>query len=223
MTRINPWDNIFAGDFDAAFRIASENFKADGDDFNLRAKALIHLHGSRYQEALHDFKTLEMRERGIGRLSDDTFLYIGLCYYALDFIADARENFAYPVLCPGDFKWTIDISVPPAILFFFALKTRDLKLLAKARRRMEKRPTHIGLFLTDRITEKEFEKGLITPELEIRQKCRSEFYKAVRCLRDNQQGQYLHHLRNSRAINGRYLEYEYYLSKVELEKFGIEE
>ncbi len=221
MTKTNPWDKIFTGDFDSAFKIADENYKAGQSDFDLRARAKINLHERKYQEALDDFRTLKEKEKNTNRVSDDTYLYIGLCYYALDFLADSKEYFEFPIKHAKEFKYTTDISLAPAMLLFFALKTEDTKLLAKAEKDLVRRKTPIAEYLTDRISEKEFIKEFVDVELKERRECRFEFYKGLKYLRGKDEEKYVDHLRNSRKIKGKYLEYEYYLSKIELEKLKV--
>jgi hypothetical protein len=222
MTKNNPWDKIFVGDFNSAFELADENYRMGQSNFDLRARALILLHQRKYQEAIDDFETLKEKEKKDNRISDDTYLYIGLCYYALDQMSDSRHYFEYPIKHHKEFKYTTDISLAPAILFFFSLKTYDTQLLAKAEKDLLKRKTPIAEYLTDRISEKEFEKEFIDAALKERQECRFEFYKGLKYLRDKDEESYFNHLQNCRKIKGKYLEYEYYLSKIELEKLKIE-
>ena len=91
MTKHNPWDKIFVGDFYSAFDLADVNHRTGQSNFDLRARGLILLHQRKYQEAMDDFKTLMEKEKKDNRVSDDTYLYIGLCYYALDLISDSRH------------------------------------------------------------------------------------------------------------------------------------
>jgi hypothetical protein len=222
MTKNNPWDKIFVGDFDSAFDLADENYRTGQSNFDLRARALILLHQRKYQEAIDDFETLKEKEKKDSRISDDTYLYIGLCYYALELISDSKHYFEYPIKHQKEFKYTTDISLAAAILLFFSLKIHDTQLLARAEKDLLKRKTPIAEYLTDRISEMEFEKEFVDVDLKERRECRFEFYKGLKYLRDNDEEKYFDHLRNCRRIKGKYLEYEYYLSKIELEKLKIE-
>jgi hypothetical protein len=218
MTKHNPWDKIFVGDFDSAFDLADENYRTGQSNFDLRARALILLHQRKYQEAIDDFKILMEKEKKDNRVSDDTYLYIGLCYYALDLISDSRNYFEYPIKHHKEFKYTTDISLAPAILLFFSLKTNDTQLLVRAEKDLLKRKTPIAEYLTDRISEREFKKEFVDVDLKERRECRFEFYKGLKYLRGKEELKYFDHLRNCKKIKGKYLEYEYYLSKIELEK-----
>ncbi len=221
MTKGNPWDRIFEDDFDSAFDLADENYRAGQSSFDLRSRAMILLHLGKYQASLDDFEALREKEKNDNGVSDDTYLFIGLCYYALDRMSDSKHYLEYPVKYPAKFKYTTDISLPPAVLLFFSLKTNDAKLQVKAERDLLKRKTPIAEYLTDRISEDDFKGQFVHPALKIRCECRFEFYKGLKYLRDKDEQKYFDHLRNSREIKGMYLEYEYYLSKVELEKLGI--
>lgn len=218
----NPWDKIFVGDFDSAFDLADENYRTGQSNFDLRTRALILLHQRKYQESLEDFKTLKEKEKRDNRTSDDTYLYIGLCYYALGLISDSKYYFEYPIKHHKEFKYTTDVSLAPAVLFFFSLKTGDTQLLARAEKDLLKRKTPIAEYLTGRISEKEFKKEFVNVDLKERTECRFEFYKGLGYLKGKDEEKYFDHLRNCKKIKGKYLEYEYYLSKIELEKLKIE-
>jgi hypothetical protein len=222
MTKNNPWDKIFVGDFDSAFDLADENYRTGQSNFDLRARALILVHQRKYHEAIDDLLTLKENEKKDNRISDDTYLYIGLCYYALDLMSDSRHYFEYPIKNQKEFKYTTDISLAPAILLFFSLKTSDTPLIAKAKKDLLKRKTPVAEYLTDRISETEFAKEFVDGDLKERQECRFQFYKGLKYLSGKDEDKYVDHLRNCREIKGKYLEYEYYLSKVELEKLKID-
>lgn len=222
MTRNNPWDKIFVHDFASAFDVADENYRVGQSNFDLRARAIILLLLRKYQESLNDFEMLKDKEEKENRISDNTYLYIGLCHYALGRISDSLHYFEYTIKHHRKFNYTTDISLAPAILLFFSLKTNDAQLLARAMKDLLNRETPIAEYLTDRISEKKFEKQFVSTELKVRQECRFEFYKAVKSLRDKDEEKYVNHLINSRRMKGNYLEYEYYLSNVELEKLKIE-
>ncbi len=221
MIRNNPWDKIFVDDFAAAFDVADGNYKAGQNNFDLRARAIILLHLRKYQESLGDFEMLKDKEERDNRISDNTYLYIGLCHYALGRIGDSLHYFEYPIKHRRKFNYTTDISLAPAILLFFSLKTNDGQLLARATKDLLNRETPIAEYLTDRISEEKFEKQFVSTELKVRQECRFEFYKAIKSLRDKDEEKYVNHLRNSIRMKGNYLEYEYYLSNVELERLKI--
>ncbi|HEV8511957.1 MAG TPA: hypothetical protein VGQ59_01700 [Cyclobacteriaceae bacterium] len=217
---INPWDKIFVEDFETALKIADENYKTASNKFDLRARGLIKLLQANYSESLKDFKLLKEKETESNTISDDTYLYIGLCYYALDMLDDAVEFFESPVKKPSAFKYTTDISLPPAILYFFSLKTNNAKALSIAEKVLNKKRTPIAEFLTDKVSEKRFEDEFVISELENRRKCRLEFYKAIKAPKNKDNGKYIQHIQSCIKLKGLFLEFEYYISKVELEKIN---
>ena len=215
---INPWDKIFLGEFEAALQIADENYKVKEDDFSLRARALAFLHLRDYSNSLQDFELLKERERQNNRVSDSTYLYIGLCYYALGLQSEAKMCFEYPIKSSKEFKYTTDISLAPAIFYYFSLKLEDLKLIALAEKVLLKKKTPIAELLTGQLSEKEFDNEFILSELNNRRECRAEFYKGIIDLKNKDYQSFKNHLLTCKDLKGQYLELEYYFAKVELEK-----
>jgi tetratricopeptide (TPR) repeat protein len=214
----NPWDKMFLEDFDTALKIADENFKNTNHKFDLRARALIKLLQADYSGSLNDFKLLKEMDKAGNVISDDTYLYIGLCYYGLGESEKAMEYFEYPVKNHKEFKYTTDITLAPAILYFMSVKTGNVKTLALAEKDLNKRNTPIAEFFTNRIDENEFEKIFVTPALKNRQQCRLEFYKGVKYLKEKDYHKHYNQLKKTVELKGQFLEFEYYLSKVELAK-----
>lgn len=199
---INPRDKIFVEDFEIALKVANENYETTSNKFDLRARSLIKLLQANYSESLKDFILLKEKERESNTVSDDTSLYIGLCYYALDMLDDAIEFFECPVKKPSAFKYTTDISLTPAILYFFSIKTNNAKALSIAEKVLNKKKTPIAKFLTGKVSEKEFEDEFVISELENRRKCRLEFYKAIKALREKDIGKYIQHIQSCIKLKG---------------------
>jgi tetratricopeptide (TPR) repeat protein len=216
----NPWDKIFEGDFESAFQIADQNYKETGSLIDLRTRGLIKIQQAEYAGALDDFLQLKDQEKEEDVVGDDTYLYIGLCYYAIGNLSKAREFFEYPIKHHKEFKYTTDVSRPGAILYFFSIKTQDSKYQEIAFRDLNKRKTLITEFLTNKITDTAFTDQFIIPALGTRSQCRLEFYKAIKALAQSDKENYRLHIKNSFNMKGKYLEFEYYLSKVELEKLN---
>jgi tetratricopeptide (TPR) repeat protein len=113
----NPWDKIFINDFESAYTIADQNYSQKHQDFDLRARATSSFLLDHYEQSLADYLLLKDIEHESNRVSDGTFLEIGLCYYTIGDIEKALEYFKHPVENPKLMKYTRNISVPGSILF----------------------------------------------------------------------------------------------------------
>ncbi len=223
---INPWDKIFIDDFESAYEIADQNYLQTSQDFDLRARAICSLQLGKYDNSLADFLTLNEIERQTNRLSDGTYMDIALCYYALGDNDKAIDFFKYPITNRKEIKYTSDISVPPSVLLFIATKLgrQDLtKTATKELKRLSKFKTPASTYLLRLTTEDELNetyKQQTHETLRNRKECKAEFYKAVLELVNGNVDNYKKHLIRCVDIKGKYLEFEYYIAKVELDKLN---
>lgn len=211
------WNKIFADDFDGALLLAEERCRCSGNEFDLRTRGLIKLQQGDYAEALLDFQQLQQKERGNNTQSEDTWLYTGLCYYAQGQLEKACSLFEYPLHHAAEFRYTTDIALVPAVLLFFSFKTNSELMRRTAVIELMMRRGPVADFLTGRIDVDAFEQKLVRPLIKNRMECRMAFYTAVMSLIQNDRPAYMRQLRRTVSLKGQYLEFEYYLAKVELE------
>jgi tetratricopeptide (TPR) repeat protein len=222
MLATNPWDLIFIDDFESAYRIADENYLKTFQNFDLRARAVSSFLLGNYEKALTDYLLLKDIEHESNRVGDGVFLEIGLCYYALGDLEKALEHFIYPVENFRLTKYTSDISVPGSMLFFFAIKLNRLDLLKIATKELKKRKVTVPLFLLGQASEQELDKMWEEQTNEIlknRKECKVEFYKGVKALQNGYIEKYQQHLNRCVGLKGNYLEFEYYMARIEQHKF----
>jgi tetratricopeptide (TPR) repeat protein len=215
---INPWYKIFEHDFRKAYEIANENYLQSSDDFQLRARATASLLLQNYEDALNDFLLLNSIEKNSNRLSDGTYMQIGLCYYALKDIENGITYFKYPITKPKDIAYTSDYSVPPCVLLFIGLKSGKQDIIKIATKRLQKLKTSAPSYLTGALSETELDNEYrreSNTTLRNRRECKVEFYKAVFYLQNGTRKQYEKDIKNCIEITGKYLEFEYYIAKVE--------
>jgi tetratricopeptide (TPR) repeat protein len=221
MMATNPWDLILTDDFQSAYKIADENYSKTYQNFDRRARAISSFLLGNYEKALTDFLFLKDVEHESNRVSDGTFLEIGLCYYALGEIEKALEYFKYPVENSKLMKYTSDISVPGSILFYFAIKLNLLDLLKIATKELKKRKVIVPLFLLGQASEQDLDKMWQEQTNEIlknRAESKVEFYKAVKALQNGYVEKYQEHLNRCVGLKGNYLEFEYYMARIEQSK-----
>lgn len=207
--------------FSGAYQIASENYLETSSDLDLRARATCSLLLCNYEDAVEDFLTLNEIEKKLGRLYDVTYMNIALCYYAMGDNDTAIEYFKFPVI-----NWkkmgTSDYSAPPAVLFYIGTKLNRQDVRKFAETELRRRKPEIPLFLLGKISEQELNKMVEQyPEgaYRDRQQCKVEFYKAVSQLQNGRTDKYLEHLNRCVELKGLYLEFEYYLAKVEFDRY----
>jgi hypothetical protein len=218
---INPWDKIFLDDFEAAYQIADRNYSISSESFDLRARATSLLLLRNYDKALTDFLTLEEIEKNTNTVGDGTYLNIALCYYAMGDDETALEFFKFPVTNRKEVKYTNDISVPGCVLFYIAVKLNRQDILKIAIKELKKRKLTIPLFLLGTVSMSqlnEIYEQETQETLRNRKECKAEFYKAVAALQNNNPDQYKQRLQCCVDLKGKYLEFEYYMAKVELDK-----
>lgn len=218
MMATNPWDLISIDDFEAAYKIADENYSKTYQNLDLRARGISSFLLGNYENALTDFLFLKDVEHESNRVSDGTFLEIGLCYYALGDTEKALEYFIYPVENAKLMKYTSDISVPGSMLFYFAIKLNRLDLLKIATKELKKRKVIVPMFLLGQTSEQELNKMWQEQTNEIlknRAECKVEFYKAVKALQNGYVEKYQEHLNRCVDLKGNYLEFEYYMARIE--------
>lgn len=219
----NPWDKIFIDDFESAYKIADQNYLQTSQDFDLRARAICSLLLRKYDNSLADFLTLNEIEKQINRISDGTYMDIALCYYALDNTDKAIDYFKFPITNRKDIKYTSDISVPACILFYIAVKLNRQDILKTATKELKKLKHKIPLFLlgqTSTTDLNEIYEQQSHETLRNRKECKVEFYKAVSELANGNFDKYKEHLNRCVDIKGKYLEFEYYIAKVEQDKLN---
>ncbi len=222
----NPWDKIFIDDFESAYKIADQNYLQTSQDFDLRARAISSLLLRKYDNSLADFLTLNEIEKQTNRVGDGTYMDIALCYYALGNTDKAIDYFKFPITNRKDIKYTSDISVPPSVLLFIATKLgrQDLtKIATKELKRLSKYKTPASNYLLGLTTEEDLNEVYEQQShetLRSRYECKVEFYKAILELVNGNFDKYKEHLIRCVDIKGKYLEFEYYIAKVELDKLN---
>jgi tetratricopeptide (TPR) repeat protein len=219
----NPWDKIFIDDFESAYEIADHNYSQTSQDFDLRARAICSLLLRKYDDSLTDFLALNEIEKQTSRISDGTYMDIALCYYALDDNDKAIDYFKYPITNRKDIKYTSDISIPACILFYIALNLSRQDILKTATKELKRLKHKIPLFLlgqTSKTDLNEIYQQQSHETLRNRKECKVEFYKAVSELANGNFDKYKEHLNLCVDIKGKYLEFEYYIAKVELDKLN---
>ncbi|MBX3242400.1 MAG: hypothetical protein KIT80_04620 [Chitinophagaceae bacterium] len=219
----NPWDKIFIDDFELAYQIANQNYLQTSQDLDLRARAICSLHLREYDNSLTDFLTLNEIEKQTNRISDGTYMDIALCYYALGDTGKAIDYFKFPMTNRKDIKYTSDISVPACILFYIAVKLNRQDILKIATKELKRLKHKIPLFLLGQISItdlNEIYEQQNHETLRNRKECKVEFYKAVSELTNGNFDKYKQHLNRCVDIKGKYLEFEYYIAKVEQDKLN---
>lgn len=222
----NPWDKIFIDDFESAYEIADQNYLQTSQDFDLRARAICSLQLRKYDNSLADFLRLNEIEKQTNRISDGTYMDIALCYYALGDTDKAIDYFKYPITNRKEMVYTSDISVSPSVLLFIATKLgrHDLtKIAIKELKRLSKYKTPASSYLLGLTTEtdlNEIHEQQSHETLRSRKECKAEFYKAVLALVNKNLDKHKEHLNRCVDIKGKYLEFEYYIAKVELDKLN---
>jgi tetratricopeptide (TPR) repeat protein len=219
----NPWDKIFIDDFESAYEIADQNYLQTSQDFDLRARAICSLQLRKYDNSLVDFLKLNEIEKQTNRISDGTYMDIALCYYALGDTDKAIDYFKFPITNRKDIKYTSDISVPACILFYIAVKLNRQDILKTATKELKKLKHKIPLFLlgqTSTTDLNEIYEQQSHETLRNRKECKVEFYKAVSELANGNFDKYKEHLNRCVDIKGKYLEFEYYIAKVEKDKLN---
>ena len=221
----NPWDKIFEHDFEKALEIANENYLNSKETFDLRARATCFLLLKHYGHALDDFLLLNSMEKNENRSSDGTYMNIGLCYYALGDFDKASYYFQYPILNSKEIKYTSDISVPPTVLLFIGLKVKKpdvIKMATKALGNLWKFKGRVAGYLLDFISEEELNsihEQQSNPIIGNRKQCKAEFYKAIHSFQIGNWNEYKNHIVECVALNSKYLEFEYYVAKVEYDVY----
>ena len=219
----NPWDKIFVDDFEAAYRIAKENYSESLQRFDLRAMAISSFLLRNYSRALEHFLKVKDDEQKTTMVSDGTFLEIGLCHYAMDNLTNAIEYFQYPVANPELMKYTIDITVPACILFYIGLRTSRQDLEKLAVKKLKQQKQIVPQFLLGLSSENELHRLYKDETNEIlrnRMQCETEFYKAAKSLQEGDDSSFREHIRQCVDLNGTYLEFEYFMARVELDKIN---
>nr|WP_288836394.1 hypothetical protein [uncultured Flavobacterium sp.] len=219
----NPWEKIFIDDFESAYKIADQNYLQTSQDFDLRARAICSLLLRKYDKSLADFLTLNENEKQTNRISDGTYMEIALCYYAMGETDKAIDYFKFPITNRKDIKYTSDISVPACILFYVAVKLNRQDILKIATKELKRLKHKIPLFLLGQTLTtdlNEIYEQQSHETLRSRKKCKVEFYKAVSELANGHFEKYKEHLNRCIDIKGNYLEFEYYIAKVEQDKLN---
>lgn len=219
----NPWDKIFIDDFESAFKIADKNFKESSSKLDLRSRAIASFLLRNYKESLADFLSINEIEKQTNSVSDGTYLDIALCYYAIGDLVNAIEYYKFPITNRREIVYTSDVSIPPSVLLYFGTKlgNQDLvKIAIKELKRLSKKlipgPNYLLGLIEEKELNKEFEE-LTNDTLRNRKKCKVEFYKAVKELTNGNFDKSKEHLNYCADLKGKYLEYVYYLAKVEKE------
>jgi tetratricopeptide (TPR) repeat protein len=218
----NPWDEIFLDNFDVAYKIANENYLKTASDFDLRARAKCSLLLCNYKNALEDFLALNEIENNADRLYDETYMDIGLCYYAMGDNDKAIDYFKFAA-SNKTIMGTSDISVPVSILYYIAIKLERQDILKIAEKELKRRKPEVPQFLLGKLSETDlndlFERYPNGPYRN-REQCKIEFYKAVSQLRQGRIEKYLEHLGRCVDLKGLYLEFVYYIAKVEYDRYS---
>jgi tetratricopeptide (TPR) repeat protein len=219
----NPWEKIFEHDFEDAYKIADKNYLQSAEDFYLRARAKSSLLLRNYNTALADFLLLIEIEKNSNRKYDGTYMDIGLCYYALGDIENAIDYFKYPIINKKEKMGTSDTSVPPCVLLFIGVKSgrQDIvKIAMKELKMASKFKTAAPNYLLGTFSEIELDNEFqqySNATMRNRKQCKVEFYKAIHYLQNGLNEKYKHHIKGCVELTGTYLEFEYYIAKVEYE------
>lgn len=214
----NPWDLIFNEEFELAYKLADENYLKTSEYFDLRARAICSLLLQKYENALADFLTINKNEKNTNRVSDGTYMEIALCYYAMGDFEKAVEYFEFPITNRKEIKYTIDISIPASVLFYIAIKLKRPEMLTIAKKELKRLKQIIPLFLLGQLSELELNKMYEQQNHQVlinRKQCKVAFYKAVKAFENGHFQKYKEHLENCVNLKGSYLEFEYFLAKVE--------
>jgi len=226
MIETNPWDEIFLDNFDKAYKIADENYLKTCSDFDLRARATCSLLLGKYNNALDDFLVLNKLEKDASTASDNTYMFIALCYYAMGNFDEAIDFFKFPIVHRKEIKYTTDQKKPGCILFYIATKLNRLDLLKIVRKELNRLKHYkltVPLFLLGELSETELNREYKQhPDgpYRNRQQCQIEFYKAVSQLQNGRTDKYLEHISRCVNLKGLYLEFEYYIAKVEYDRYS---
>ncbi|MCU7550127.1 hypothetical protein OCK74_13470 [Chitinophagaceae bacterium LB-8] len=220
---VNAWDKILVDDFEDGYRMADATYSQSLKHYDLRARAISSFLLRNYETALSDFLRLKQDEQASNMPSDGTYLDIGLCYYAIGDIMSAIEHFVFPVANRKLIKYTSDITVPASILFYVGLRTQRQDLQKVATKELKRFMQVVPQFILGRAAEDDLDKlykEQTHPVLQNRKQCKTEFYKAVKALQTSDSDKYQEHLKRCVALKGNYLEFEYYMARVELDKLN---
>lgn len=193
---------------------------------DLRTRALCSLLLRNYDNSLNDFLVLNEREKQTKTTSDVTYMSIALCYYALGDNEKAIDFFCYPLTNKKEIKYTSDTSLPPSVLLFIGTKLgrpNIVKIATKELKRLSKYETSASTYLLGLTTDEELNSFYEEHSHEIlrnRKECKAEFYRATLGLINGNFESYREHLNRCVALKGNYLEFEYYIAKIELKKLN---
>ncbi|MFZ1677495.1 MAG: hypothetical protein WAT91_09485, partial [Saprospiraceae bacterium] len=216
---MNPWDKIFIDDFHTAWDNANSNYLKTQSDIDLRARGVSSILLNDYKSALDDFLVIKENEKLNKSQGDDTYWYVGLCYYALGDIEESIEYFKFPVTNLKEIKYTSGISYHASLLYYLAVKLKRADLLKISINKLQRQSTlTIPMFLLGNISEAHLDqlyKNESNETLRNRNQCKIEFYKAAAELAKGNLTRYYDHINNCVKLKGKYLEFEYYMAKVE--------
>ena len=219
----SAWNKIFVDDFEGGYRIASETYSQSLQRYDLRARAISSFLLRHYEAALSDFLKLKQDEQATNMPSDGTYLDIGLCCYAIGDMMKAIEHFVYPVANRKLIKYTSDITVPASILFYMGLRTQRQDLQKIATKELKRLKQVVPQFILGTASEEDLERLYQEqphPILQNRKQCKTEFYKAVKALQTGDLDKWSEHLKRCVVLKGNYLEFEYFMARVELDKLN---
>lgn len=188
MTEHTCWDLIMMGKFEEAMIVADNEYILKKDRLTLNNKCLALLALKKYEEAIEVSESL-ITNSIVGE-SDSDYKKKGVALWFLDRKQEAIGVWKSALNTPyTDAAGGVEV---PALLFFAAVMTSDVKLRKESmkllRRRVKSKriinwPGAIASYLLGDIDEQTLLAGISTqPSLQSRGLCQANFYIAVKCL-----------------------------------------
>lgn len=221
LQNISEWELMKNGQFQDAYqllsRLVEENPTSKSRYLYNRALCLLSL--SQPEKALLDFNEFIVDKPD----TSSGYIGAGICTW---WLRKNGDTFSYWQKALGT-KYTDSASgiEPASLLYFFSIKTNDLKLKKEVlnlltkkikRSNLTKWPEAIASFLTSTISYSEFYQSASSSEnLMLRRLCKFYFWVAIKNLEENSLNIYDHNLKLSGQTNS-ILEHEYFLAKIEL-------
>jgi tetratricopeptide (TPR) repeat protein len=218
------WSLLDTGKLPEAADAYLRLYEASQDPKYLRARGVINLRLRRLADALHDFRTyVDRRERRF--LSDDDFIYLGICHWYLDQSVEAVTAWKAGLDAPyTDAAGGVEAA---AILIYASMRVSEpaleklgFAILRKISRRSTSAwPAAIAPYLLGKIKDHDLDlqARMSTSAIVVqRQQCQADFYVALAAQRRGDDVAYNARLRECARSPFGYLEHEYYLALWEL-------
>ncbi|MCR8633909.1 hypothetical protein [Paenibacillus radicis (ex Xue et al. 2023)] len=210
------WKLIEEGRFQEAFDELVGKFEQTNNKIHLGNAVTAAFLLKRYETALKYSLIIEDLDEYKG---DTNFIKAGIACWLMKRYSEAVEYWKQG-LAPK--LYTSNIVNVPALLLYAGVYLEDKKLEKLAIRYLKKRKYPIAPFLLGQISSQDLFDSISTQSImAIRERCKYEFWIAVKCLKDGNEEGYVKHLEKCRDYQGRYLEFEYFLAVCELEGLGV--